>query len=285
MTIGGQSIALGGTTTNQGNGGKLQLSTGTTTNGHCVQFDVNGNTTDAGSACGSGGSGTVNSGTSGQMTYYASSTNAVSGNANATISNGALTLGQSTGPVGGSLVLYGATSGTTTVAPTAAAGSTTATLPANTGTVAELNLAQSWTAAQTFNNSSIKLLGSSTGANTFTAANSSSTSYTTTVPAVTGTLITTGDTGTVSSTMIAANAVTLAKLATQSANTVLANVTASTAVPTAAALPSCTDTSGNHLNYTNGTGFSCGTSSSSTVPGYVTVSAVATLTSSFGGIK
>lgn len=62
ITIGGQSISLGGTTTNQGNGGKLQLSTGTTTTNDCVKFDANGNTVDAGAACGSGsgGGGTLN---------------------------------------------------------------------------------------------------------------------------------------------------------------------------------------------------------------------------------
>lgn len=51
-------------------------------------------------------------------------------------------------------------------------------------------------------------------------------------------------------------------LATQSANTVLGNVTNSTAAPTAASLPSCADTGGNHLNYTNGSGFSCGSTGS-----------------------
>ena len=54
----------------------------------------------------------------------------------------------------------------------------------------------------------------------------------------------------------------LTQLATQAANTVVANVSGSTAAPTAASLPSCTDTGGNHLNYTNGTGFSCGSSAS-----------------------
>lgn len=39
----------------QGNGAKVQLSTGTTTLNDCVKFDTNGNTVDAGSACGSGG--------------------------------------------------------------------------------------------------------------------------------------------------------------------------------------------------------------------------------------
>lgn len=40
----------------QGNGSLFQLSTGSVTSGHCTQFDANGNTVDAGSACGSGGS-------------------------------------------------------------------------------------------------------------------------------------------------------------------------------------------------------------------------------------
>jgi hypothetical protein len=38
----------------QGNGAKLQLSTGTTTTNDCVKFDANGNTVDAGAACGAG---------------------------------------------------------------------------------------------------------------------------------------------------------------------------------------------------------------------------------------
>lgn len=36
----------------QGNGAKVQLSTGTTTTNNCVKFDANGNTVDAGTACG-----------------------------------------------------------------------------------------------------------------------------------------------------------------------------------------------------------------------------------------
>lgn len=131
------------------------------------------------------GSGTVNSGTSGQMAYYASSTNAVSGNANATISTGALTLGGSA--VQGSVVLNGSTSGTTTVVPTAAAGATTATLPANTGTVAELNLAQTWTAVQSITSSDLSLKGSSSGA-TVLNATAAAGSTTATLPANTGTI-------------------------------------------------------------------------------------------------
>lgn len=52
VTVGGQAIALGGTTANQGGGGKLQLSTGSTTTNDCVKYDSSGNTVDAGAACG-----------------------------------------------------------------------------------------------------------------------------------------------------------------------------------------------------------------------------------------
>lgn len=46
----------------------------------------------------------------------------------------------------------------------------------------------SWTAAQTFTNSDIRLLGSSTGYTTFTSANAGASNFTLTFPAVTGTL-------------------------------------------------------------------------------------------------
>lgn len=65
------------------------------------------------------------------------------------------------------------------------------TLPAATGTLAALNAVQTWTAVQTFTNSDIKLLGSSTGATTFTSANASATNYTTTIPAISGTMAST----------------------------------------------------------------------------------------------
>ena len=41
----------------QGNGLIVQLSAGTATSGHCVQFDANGNTIDSGAACGGSGAG------------------------------------------------------------------------------------------------------------------------------------------------------------------------------------------------------------------------------------
>jgi hypothetical protein len=133
------------------------------------------------------GSGTVNSGNGGNIAYYPTTTTAVSGNANLNISGGALTVGSLGGSIG-SVVLSSLTSGSLTIIPPSGTlGSVTAIIPANTGTVAETNLAQSWTAIQTITNSDLKLLGSSTGATTFTSANAGATNYTATIPANTGT--------------------------------------------------------------------------------------------------
>lgn len=80
------AVSLFGTSTTavQGGGAKIQLSTGTATNGHCVQFDATGNTVDAGGACTvGGGGGTVTSGTLNQLAYYSSSGTAVAGLATA----------------------------------------------------------------------------------------------------------------------------------------------------------------------------------------------------------
>lgn len=51
-----------------------------------------------------------------------------------------------------------------------------------------------------------------------------------------------------------------ARLSALSANQLLGALTATT--PSGQSVPSCTDTGGNHLNWTSGTGFSCGTTSS-----------------------
>jgi hypothetical protein len=52
----------------------------------------------------------------------------------------------------------------------------------------------------------------------------------------------------------------ISNLASEAANTVLGNWTGGAAVPLANTMPSCADTTGNHLNYVNGTGITCGTS-------------------------
>ena len=88
----------------------------------------------------------------------------------------------------GDLLLKGSSSGAMTLEAPAAASTYVMTFPAATDTVAVLGSAQTFTAAKTFSNSDIKLLGSSTGATTFTSANASGTNYTITVPAVTSTM-------------------------------------------------------------------------------------------------
>jgi len=61
------TVSLSGVTAEQGNGAKVQLSTGATTYEHCVMYDVNGNTVDAGAACGAGGG--TPGGTTGAIQY------------------------------------------------------------------------------------------------------------------------------------------------------------------------------------------------------------------------
>ncbi len=104
---------------------------------------------------GGGGSGTVNSGTGGQLTYYATTGTAVSGNANATISAGALTLGIATSVLG-TLVLSGSTSGSVTIIPQVAAGTWNFNLPITAGTAGQVLTSQgggasamTWTSAGT----------------------------------------------------------------------------------------------------------------------------------------
>lgn len=232
--------------------------------GQFLSTDGSGNTSWASPS----GSGTVSSGTAGQLTYYGSTGTTASGNANANISSGALTLGQANSTIGqlilegstsgaltitpqatagtptwtagtasgtpvvtasaplsiatatgnititgaagqvlagatpaftatptlgasgtlGTLTLGNATSGTVTIeAVTGALGTVTASLPANSGTIAELNLAQTWTGAQTFTNGDLLLKGSSSGAMTLEAPAVAST-YIMTFPAATDTV-------------------------------------------------------------------------------------------------
>jgi len=132
----GNSFKINGTgiTAIGGNTGTVGTTSGALTSGHCVSIDANANFIDAGGACTTGGGGgTVNAGTSGQIAYYGTSSTIVSGNANLTISTGALTVGLA-GSVQGSLKLSGVTSGTTTFA-VAAAASGTLTFPAVTDTM------------------------------------------------------------------------------------------------------------------------------------------------------
>jgi hypothetical protein len=87
------------------------------------------------------------------------------------------------------LRITGTSTGYTAIASgNASATNYTATVPANTGTFAELNLAQTFTAVQTFTNSGLVLAGSSTGTTTFTNANASAANFTLTFPAANDTV-------------------------------------------------------------------------------------------------
>jgi hypothetical protein len=109
---------------------------GSFTNGHCLEVDVNSNIVDAGGACTTGGGGgTVTAGVGGELTYYAATGTVVSGNADATIAAGVLTLGIS-GSVLGELCLAGNTSGTFCMAPQAVTGTPIWALGTSSGTPA-----------------------------------------------------------------------------------------------------------------------------------------------------
>lgn len=86
------------------------------------------------------------------------------------------------------------------------------TVPAST-TLAGLGTVETWTAAQTFTNSDILLLGSSTGATTFTSANAGASNFTLTFPAATDTVVTLAATQTLTNKSIAASEVNSGTLA------------------------------------------------------------------------
>ena len=131
----------------------------------------------------SGGTG-CNTGGSANNMLTADGAGGCTTDTNTSLVNGGLTLGAS-GTVG-SLTMGNATSGTVKIQPvTGPLGSVTASLPANTGIIAELNYAQTWSAAQSFNNGDLLLNGSSSGAGTLEAPAVAST-YVWTAPASSG---------------------------------------------------------------------------------------------------
>jgi len=77
-------------------------------------------------------SGTINSGTGGRLAYYASTGTAISGAPATNLSSGALSLGAAA-TTAGSLVLFGGTSGSCTIATPAVASTTTINLPNTNG--------------------------------------------------------------------------------------------------------------------------------------------------------
>ena len=104
-------------------------------------------------------------------------------------------------PANGDALTYQVSTGLWIAAPGGAVSSVsnsdgTLTISPTTGAVVAslaLGNANTWTAVQTFTNSDLRLLGSSTGYTTFASANSSATDYTITFPAATGTVALTSE--------------------------------------------------------------------------------------------
>jgi hypothetical protein len=185
VTTGTRNIVLGGTLT------AASLSTsGTITGAVCITaagLVLNNSSTNCFAVAASAiivGTTTVTSGTASQIFYQnGASPSGTIGQVAGVTSNGTnLTIAQ------GDLILGSNSTGTITFT-TANAGSSsfTATVPANTGTISETNLAQTYTAVQTFTNSDFRLLGSSTGFTTLTSANAGASNFTWTIPASTDT--------------------------------------------------------------------------------------------------
>lgn len=125
-------------------------------------------------AAASGGSGCTTGGSAGNMLTASGSGGCVTVTPS-TLVNGALSLGSS-GTLG-SVQMGNTTSGTVTVQPTTGAlGTAIATLPANTGLLAELNLAQTWTGIQTFSSAPVVAAFGISGTVTNSSAGSLATS-------------------------------------------------------------------------------------------------------------
>jgi len=118
------TVSLSGVTAEQGNGAKVQLSTGGTAYEDCVMYDVNGNTVDAGARC-SSGSGTVVAGTGPGIAQYPAGTGTILGSVLVTgdcslAQGGAITCTKTNGVPTGNNV---------TVTPVTVSGPTTLVLP------------------------------------------------------------------------------------------------------------------------------------------------------------
>lgn len=155
ITIGGQSVYLGGSTQNQGNGPLIALATGTFTPGNCRQTDAYGNEIDSGAPCGSGtgggggGSGTVTSSTANQLAYYSTTGTTVTGLG--TANNGVLATNASGAPSIVTTLPAGLTIPSPVISNLSATGTATMTnlttsgravMAASTATQAGLNIGQ-----------------------------------------------------------------------------------------------------------------------------------------------
>lgn len=207
-TIGANALAVTGTTTHAGN---VTISSGNLIVGAVTEnFPASGNIL-----------GTTDTQTLTNKTISGSS-NTLSNIVNASLTNSSITLGTTNIALGGTAttIAGGLTlSGTDNFTGTFQVGGNTQTFPGVASSLDALNVAQTFTAAKTFTNSDLLLLGSSTGATTFHSNNAGATAFTLNVPAINSTLVTQGDT----------NTIPYAAIAQASAYSFVGNFTASTA--------------------------------------------------------
>lgn len=226
---------------------------GAATPGDCPQIVSSTVQQDSGSACGGSGGGVTS------LSFGAI------GLTPSTATTGVIT-------VGGTLGVANGGTGAITLTGVLKGNGTSAFSPATAGTdFVAPGTATTFTAVQTFTNSDIRLLGSSTGYTTFTSANASATNFTLTFPAATDTLVTLAASQTLTNktltspalggTVTGANTIPLTILAQTGANTVLGNATSGTANVATQSMPSCSGAS-NALQWTTNTGFGCNTISS-----------------------
>lgn len=168
------------------------------------------------------GSGTVNAGTAGQITYYATSSAAVSGNANLTISGSDVTVGVA-GSAVGTLAFANATSGTVKLTPPTGAISGVLTLPNATDTLigkatTDILTNKTYDTAGTGNSFSINSVAVTANTGTGAVARAAGPTFTTptlgaaTATSINGNTFTTGTytlTGTAGKTLNFTNSLTL----------------------------------------------------------------------------
>jgi hypothetical protein len=164
---------------------------------------------------------------------------------------------------------WGSCSGAAAVSSVSNSDGTLTISPTTGSVIASLALghANTWTAAQTFTNSDLLLLGSSTGFTTFTSDNAGASNFTLHFPAANDTLVALAASQTLTNktltsptfggTVVGAGTIPLSILATQSADTAVVNATGGSASPTAVSIGSCSAAS-SALTYNTSThAFGC----------------------------
>lgn len=282
-----------GITAISGNTGTVATTSGVLASGNCAKFDANGNIVDFGGSCGGSG---APGGSDTEIQY--NNAGSFAGSANLSWVSPSLRIGVS-GSATGQIILRGSTSGSITVTPQNTAGTATFTLPNTSGTPAislpsplALNATTgggSWsglTSGGVLYASSTTAVASSAllTANAIVLGGGAGVAPTTLGSLGTTTTVLHGNAagaptfGAVSLSADVTGSLALTSLAQIGANTVLSNWTGSTANVVANTWPSCSTTT-SALQYTNGSGLSCYTSSASLAATGQTITGGAIVTS------